>query len=537
MTTPPPGTFDRPQGGAYPVAPTEPTKSRSFLLIALAVVAALVIGGGAWAATRALSGGGDQPANALPADTAAYLRLDIDPSVGQKIAAVRFFDGLDEEALDTLRSDDIRKEAFEWLAEQDEAFAAISYDEDIEPWLGDRLGLGVIPNGSEEPYVGIALQVKDEEAADAGLTKLQEATNASSEEGADEAQGLDWFFHGDYAVLTTTDAVGALQDKLEAGTLADDDTFRADMDALGEQGVVSGWVNAEPLADLAESSAEQGGVAAALDPTYMVGSMGGATQLAEDAVTGRYAAALRFSEDNIEVHGVARGLEGMGIEGGDSAQLILDLPEDTAGAFSLEHGDQLVANAYKMFSEQMPDEVAEAEAQASEAGFKLPEDIQTLVGSSLVVSVGPGIVDLVGGAEDPEAIEVAYRTETDTDKAEELLGRILTASGEADADEFLQRRSDDGVFSLAVSQAYLDKVAEGGALGNDTMFQSAVPNAEGADSVFYVNVNAFEDLYLQDIEDEDARNSLEQLGAIGFSSTVDGDGNGEFTFRFVADEE
>jgi HPt (histidine-containing phosphotransfer) domain-containing protein len=254
-------------------------------------------------------------------------------------------------------------------------------------------------------------------------------------------------------------------------------------------------------------------------------------------VTGRYAAALRFSEDNVEVHGVARGLEGMGIEGGDSAQLILDLPENTAGAISLEHGDQLVANAYKMFSEQMPDEVAEVEAQASEAGFTLPEDIQTIVGSSLVLSVGPGIVDVAGDMEDLEALEIAYRTETDTDKAEELLGRVLEASGEPDADQFLLRRSDDGVFSLAVSQSYLDEVAEGGALSNHKMFQSAVPNADAADSVFYVNVNAFEDLYLPEVPNEDARTSLEQLGAIGFSSTVDEDGNGAFTLRFVADGE
>ena len=236
------------------------------------------------------------------------------------------------------------------------------------------------------------------------------------------------------------------------------------------------------------------------------------------------------------MHGVARGLDGMGIEGGDSAQLIMDLPENTAGAISLEHGDQLVANAYTMFSEQMPEEVADMEAQASEAGFNLPEDIQTLVGSSLVLSVGPGIVNVADDMEDLEAIEVAYRTQTDTDKAEELLGRVLGATGEPDAEQFLLRRSDDGVFSLAVSQPYLDAVAEGGALGNHKMFQSAVPNAEGADSVFYVNVNAFEDLYLPEVPEEDTRKSLEQLGAIGFSSTVDEDGNGDFTFRFVADE-
>src|SRR5690606_39496826 len=91
------------------------------------VIAALVIGGGAWAVTRSLAGGGNQPASALPAETAAYVRLDIDPSLGQKIAAVRFLDGLDDDVLDDLREGDFRETFFEWMAEDDPAFESIHY--------------------------------------------------------------------------------------------------------------------------------------------------------------------------------------------------------------------------------------------------------------------------------------------------------------------------------------------------------------------------------------------------------------------------
>ncbi|QDO89895.1 DUF3352 domain-containing protein [Ornithinimicrobium ciconiae] len=532
MTAPPAGAFDPSQSASYTYEPPQQgSKSRPALLVALAVVAALVIGGGAFAVTRALGGGGDQPASALPADTAAYLRLDIDPKVGQKIAAVRFFDALDDDALETLRSEDIRKEFFDWMAEEEEAFASIDYAEDIEPWLGDRMGLGIVPNGSDEPFFGIALQVKDEDAANEGLTKLQEATNSTSDDG------LDWYFHGDYAVLTTTDAVGSLQDLVEEGTLADKDTFTQDMAALGDEGVVSGWVDVEPLAALVDSPLAQETLddASALDATGALGSMAGTSQLASEAATGRYAAAVRFSENNIEVHGVTRGLEATGIEGGDSAQLILDLPEDTVGAFGLEHGDQLVANAYAAFQEQFPQEVTEAEQSAAEAGFTLPDDIQTLVGSSLVLSAGPGLLELED-LDDMQLWEVAYRSETDTDAAQDLLTRAFGAAGTPEADDFLIQRTDDGALTLGVSQSYVDAVAEGGTLGDTDLFKSAVPNAGDADSVFYVNINSLEHLYLNEVEDAEAKNALEQLAAVGFSAAADNEGNGEFTLRFVADE-
>lgn len=531
--TAPSGAFDPSQSASYTYEPPQQGgRSRPALLVALAVVAALVIGGGAFAVTRSLGGGGDQPASALPADTAAYVRLDIDPKLGQKIAAVRFLDGLDDDTLETLRSEDIRKEFFDWVAEEEESFAAIDYTEDIEPWLGDRLGLGIVPNGSDEPFVGVALQIKDEDAAHDGLTKIQESSNTGAE------GGLDWYFHGDYAVLTTTDAVGPLQDLVQDGTLADKDTFTQDMAALGDEGVVSGWVDVEPLAELANSSIAQDTLddAAAIDATGALGALTGQSRLASEAATGRYAAALRFSEDHIEVHGVTRGIEAAGIEGGDSAQLILGLPEDTVGAFGLEHGDQLVATAYAAVTEQFPQELAEAEQAASEAGFTLPDDIQTLVGSSLVLSVGPGLLEIEDNLDDLEAWEIAYRTETDTAAAEDLLARAFGAAGAAEADDFLLRSSDDGVLTLGVSQSYVDTVAEGGSLGDSDLFQRAVPHAGDADSVFYVNINSVEHLYLSGSPDDEARSALEQLAAVGFSATADDDGNGEFTMRLVADD-
>src|SRR5699024_2796582 len=135
-----------------------------------------------------------------------------------------------------LREGDFRETFFEWMAEDDPAFESIDYQDDIEPWLGDRMGMGIVPNGESEPYFGIALQVKDEEAADAGLTKMREM-----DDSPDAEEALDWFFHNGYAVLTPSGTVDELKGMVEEGTLADQETFREDLSALGDQGVLSGW--------------------------------------------------------------------------------------------------------------------------------------------------------------------------------------------------------------------------------------------------------------------------------------------------------
>jgi hypothetical protein len=527
MTAPPAGTFDRPQGDAYADEPSG-SGSRTGLLLTLAVVAALIIGGGAFAVTRVLGGGGDQPASALPGGTAAYVRMDIDPSVGQKIAAVRFLEDLDPKVTETLNSEDMRHAFFDLVAEDEPALAGIDYEADIEPWLGDRLGLGVVPqDSSEEPQVAVALQVKDQDAAEEGLNKLLEA------EGGDEA---GFFFHGDYAVISSAEMIDDVQAGVEAGTLAESDAFTSDLEALGDEGVLSFWMDSAALApylDEAGGAVEDLGEAP-VSPDSMGGFLSGTGLADSGAAQGRVAAAVRFGEDHIEVHGVTRG-HAFEVAGGDTAQLVLDLPEDTAVAFGQEHGDQYIAEVYRQLSEYMPDELAQFEEEAAAAGFTLPDDVQTLVGQSLAVGAGPEIAN-VAGMEDFASLPVAYRVQTDTEAANALIDDLLALSGadQATAEQFLVRRTDGDVLTLGVDQAYVDRVAEGGSLGGSSTFQSAVPNADSADSVLYIDLNAFESLYLNEIEDESTRASVEKIAAIGTSASYSGN-NGEFTFRIVAD--
>lgn len=527
MTAPTSGAFDRPQG-ADPYAP-EPSNAgkKTGLIITLSLVAALVIGGGAFAVTRVLGGAGDQPSSALPGDSAAYVRMDIDPSVGQKIAAVRFLQDLDPEVTRTLQSEDMRREFFEMIAEEEPSLSGIDYDKDIAPWLGDRLGVSVIPQGEEDPQVAIALQVTDEGAAEEGLTKLFEEA-----EGGDQA---GWFFHGDYAVLSSAEAIDGIESAVEAGTLADNETFSGDIEALGDEGVLSFWADGEKLApylDEAGTALDEVEDPTGMSPDSLSGFLSGSSM--EQAETGRVAAAVRFGEDNIELHGITRGFP-VQIEDADTAQLVLDLPEDTAVALGQEHGDQLVAIVYEQISKVMPDEVAQMESEASAQGFEIPGDIQTLVGQSLAIGVGPGIAQF-DQIQDPSDVPAVIRVQTDTDAANAVIDKAITASGAtpADVEPYFVRRADDGVLSMGLSQDYVDAAVEGGGLGESATFQSAVPNAADADSVFYVDLNAFEEYYLSEISDENTRSSVEQIAAVGMSASWSGE-DGEFTLRVVAD--
>ncbi len=89
-----------------------------------AVAAVAVVGGAAWAAMSFFSTG-EQPAAALPADTLAYAGIDLDPSGGQKIEALRMLNKFpafkDELGLDT--DDDLRKALFDEIQGGDDACA------------------------------------------------------------------------------------------------------------------------------------------------------------------------------------------------------------------------------------------------------------------------------------------------------------------------------------------------------------------------------------------------------------------------------
>lgn len=502
----------------------EPSSSatRMGVLVAIAAVVALIIGGGAFAIAQVMGGGGDRPASAMPAGTAAYLQVDIDPAAGQQIAALDFLSDIETEEMEALRDGDIKREIFDLLAEDEGLLTELDYEEDVEPWLGDRVGVGVLDDGqSAEPTVLVAVQVKDEGEAENALASIDQVEAA-------------WFFHGDYVVITTAEQVDAAQSDVEAGNLADQGYFVEDLDDLGEQGLMSGWVDLAAMSQLSERAmdsgfgemdSELGEMGGAMDELYLGSDFGSLSE-------GRAAMTLRFGDDGIELAANTRGTPLQGLDNSDTAHLVNDLPQDTVAAFSLEHGDQIIDLLWEQVSAIAPQEVASAQEDAAAEGFELPEDLKVMVGDSMTLSAGAGIIEALDGGADEAPL--GYRAHTDTDRAESLMEMILSVEGMDGGQDAVKYRSDDGVLSIAASQAYVDELADGEGLGSSDLFQRTVPEADEAQSVMYVDLNAFEELYLTEVDGED-RDALEKLAAVGASTSLDEDGNGSFLLKVVTD--
>lgn len=500
---------------------TERARGGRGVLVAGVALGAVVLGGGVYAATAFMGGGGDQPDSVLPASAAVYLRVDMDPSAGQKVAAVRFFQGLDSDTKARLDEGEWREWVWEKLQEDEEIPGDLDFATDVEPWLGDRAGMALVPRGDDqEPIVAFALQVKD---GDKALETLDRLT--AENDGADD---VAYYLADDYVVLTEPDTLDDLKAAAEQGTLDEHEAYTSDMDDLGDQGIASMWVDVSRMGDLAAVMDD-----AALGAPGLIDEMGPEA----DLLTGRTAAALRLSPDAIEVHGLSLAPDGMTLPtGGDPARLIEDLPADTAAALSLENGAAVVQATWDFYAQAFPEEVAELTTEAADYGFTLPDDIKTVVGDSMTLAVGPTIVEsfmtMSETSTELPALPIGYRADTDAAAVTTLLSDLGMPPS------MLAQRTDDGVLTLGLHQPYVDGLAAPSSrLGDDALYKAAVGDAGKADNVFYINVAPFEPDYLPLVEDEDARAALETLAAVGMSGVYESDNRSRFTLRFVADSE
>ncbi len=178
-----------PMAGQSPSAEGAPRRGRGGKGLAIGISAALVVGllgGGAVFAYSKLSGGGPQPEEALPASTVAFMKVDLNPSAGQKVDGFRFarkfpelrkqLEGLDENG-------DLREEVFKAIQKSGDA-TDLDYEKDIKPWLGDRMAVAAVKDdGGSGPIPVFALAITDQDKAKEGLDKITRAGAATRTRG------------------------------------------------------------------------------------------------------------------------------------------------------------------------------------------------------------------------------------------------------------------------------------------------------------------------------------------------------------------
>lgn len=475
------------------------------------VGAALVVGvGGAavWAAT-ALGGGGTQPEEVVPASAWAFVKADLDPAADQKVGALRFLRAFPETSGDVDDDTDLRRYLFEQVQEQEE-WTDVDYTNDVEPWLGQRFAMAVLPPAAdgEEPRPLLVVQVEDEDAARAGLAKL---TAGSSEEAA-------FVISQGYALIAGDEATAAAaaQDAQQE-SLAGADAFSADLDELGGDGVLTAWMDLDAAREDVLNLAQYGSEL----------PLPGAASDLENELAGRVTAAVRFDGAVLEVAGQGSGLVGTYLaEGGTGAG---ELPEGTLAALGWSDGGALVEQlwtraeeAAAAFGGDGQDLEEQLEVFEDQYGLALPGDIAVLLGTRGAVGYG--------GQDAEDFPRVGLRTTGDADEALRVVEALEALANDAGGVvEVVHQPTDDG-FVLASTQEYAETLAPVGDLASDEGFEAVVPDADEAGFVLYADVQRVVEAF-GDQMDADEREVVESLRSVGLSGTSDGEGAVSFTLR------
>lgn len=491
QTTPQPG-----QGAyGYQTPVQQPTSSRRGLKIGAAVVAGVVgiglVGGGGLFAYSVMGGGGPQPEEVVPADAFAFAKIDLDPSADQKIDAIRFarkFPGAEMQDLD--EDGDLKQQIFEQI-QQEGGFQGVDYAADVEPWLGDRFGVAALPPvDGGDPRAVVVLAVTDEDAASAGADKL----TAGGQEGVCRT-------HEDFLVCAEDD--GTLGAVTSAGeTLAESDGFTDDMDALGEDGVATGWLDYDGLAEAARQT--------------------GATDQALDGITGRSTFALRFDGPTLELVGRVTGADSYQLDGGPPS--VGDLPADTVGAVGVSGLGDALTEHWSTIEQAGKESMGEDTWQegvdelTSSTGLTVPDGFAGVLGDDTLVSVG--------GPDGSGQPLVAYRSTGDGAAIDSLI-----STAQSEGQPAYRASGPDGREVVATDEAYARAVADGSGLGDTDAFKDAVPDADDAQVIGYVDISRAVEAYGSEMSDEERKN-IEPLSSVGFTARTSDDG-GEFRLRLT----
>ncbi|QXG74541.1 DUF3352 domain-containing protein [Modestobacter sp. L9-4] len=495
MTQPPPAGPTPPPGPGWsgadeihdglPSAPAEPgatggRRLRRGLLVAGATAGVLVIGGTGYAVASYVSGGGAQPEEALPADTLAFVKVDLDPAAGQKMAVsslMKKFPSLTQGGDDgDLKSTLITP----LLADND---WGLTYDRDVEPWLGNRMAVAAVPDPGSEAGVApvVVLAVTDEDEMTKRLGAVTDADFAFA-------------VRDDFVLLGQTQE---LVDRLAASssTLDSDADYDADRDALDGDQVAVAW------ADLAGLQ----GVVPMAQQT-----------LGDEKLSGRVVLGVHAEDDALEVTGLARGTAptAASAAGGPTA-LVTALPADSVAALSVSGLGESLTSSWGQLEDSGA--LAEFQDQIDALGLDLPDDLGAVLGSDLAVAVSGDLSAPSFGAR--------VRTD-DPQRATDVLDSLL-----ADADLPVGVLPLDDGYVLASDQELADALSADGGLGDTASFRAAVPDLDDARAVGFVDLGrVIDQVIAQGGDDATQAQDYAALGAVGFSASTADDG-GRFVLR------
>jgi hypothetical protein len=472
----------------------KPKRNLAAIVLSLVAVLAVIAAGVAYVGYHKLASKGSQPDKWAPANAAAYLKLDLDPSASEKISALQFEQKFPSapRVTDAAKLKDTLLDA----AFNKQSSDTINYAADVKPWLGSRVALAVYPDSAGGIQVIGILQVKDAATATAGLAKLvkEAAKNGSGLTPPVDAAGSPaplaspddsilsngtvpgYHVEGDYAIVgKSQSAVNEAVAAAKKSNINANSTYTSDVATLKSDRVLTAWADLGALAKVADSSGALGG-AGMLVP-------GGLSGLAGNALKGRAVAGLRLQPSYAELEGRLLGADLSGYKNGTASAMLKALPSGSiAGVAISGFGDAAKKGLAAM--EQSPLVAGglknELDTVGAELGIALPDDVLNLLGNDFAASL-----DSIPSAGDPASFKFTAITEpTDPAKGLDTATKLAALAGKAGFPFTASAKGPQVVLTN-------DANAASGSLGDDPGFRSAMSGMPDQVLVAaYVNLGA-----------------------------------------------
>ncbi len=516
-------------------APAGGRSRRTTWLVGGGLVGLLLVGGGAWAALSFFQQG-SQPAEALPSTTIAYASIDLDPSGSQKIDAFRTLNKFpafqDEVGIHSV--DDVREKLGDELI-TGLGCDGLTFDDDIDPWLGDRAAVAAVDTGGARPAPIWVVQVTDDGKAEDALQKLVACGGST-----------DVFYdvHDGWAILAESQkTVDDVVSEADQASLADDPTYQKWTKAVGDSGVVSmyaapaagdyladqlgalqGAFGGLPLGRTDVQSATGSAQSAAYHSRLTVHDDGTLDQVLKDFQGA--AATIRFTGDGLEL--ATAGDPALSQAGSTSDQggtVVQNLPDDTAAALGVglrpgwvtRIADRFASYSGTASGQELLDQLGRA------SGLDLPGDVETLLGSSVALSISRDFdYQDAARSDDGNGVPVAVTVKGDPAAIEQVLAKLRAQAHGSVAT--LGSDTSGDLVAIGPTVAYRQQILAGGHLGDTDGFRAVVPDAGHASLVLYVDLDSLDDLVSQvSAGDQEVADNLKPLQAFGFSVWTDGD--------------
>jgi len=293
-----------------PITTSRPHRPRPIAAALAAAVAVAVAGCGS------SSGGADtDPASVVPAGAVLYVEAVVRPEGDERTNA----ESVLRKVLDTT---DPRGKIVELLDRAGKE-KGIVFARDVDPWLGDRVGVAVTslkaPNGDTD--VVLVAASTDAEAAAKAMERLNDDAETRSHREidyrVDRKDATATAVVGDSVVVATTErALKTAIDASEESSLADSDALKKARSSVTDERIGFAYIDAQRF--LAEAIDASGRGA---DIAPFLGSL-------RDTLPKTIAAALSSDADAIRVDAVALGAKPIGPEGASGAEALAGLPAD-----------------------------------------------------------------------------------------------------------------------------------------------------------------------------------------------------------------